>query len=109
MYLTTVVLESSTQMPQMSVEVRTKSTNVSWGRRHGFDGILLNLGQPEGWHEEDGRRAALAYLCGEQGGDVVEAVVVVGGNQLQDGKLSPLRHSQINTETKTSGGREGQP
>lgn len=29
MYLTTVVLESSTQMPQMSVEVRTKSTNVS--------------------------------------------------------------------------------
>lgn len=29
MYLTTVVLESSTQMPQMSVEVRTKSTKVS--------------------------------------------------------------------------------
>ena len=30
MYLTTVVLESSTQTPQMSVEVRAKSTRVSW-------------------------------------------------------------------------------
>lgn len=29
MYLTTVALESSSQMPQMSVGVRTKSTNVS--------------------------------------------------------------------------------
>lgn len=40
---------------------------------------------------------------------MVKAVAVVGGNQLQDSKLSPLRHSQINAETKTSGGGEGQP
>lgn len=40
MYLTTVVLESSTQMPQMSVEVRTKSTKVSWGHRHGIEDSL---------------------------------------------------------------------
>lgn len=40
---------------------------------------------------------------------MVEAVAVVSGNQLQDGELSPLRHSQINTETKASGGGEGQP
>lgn len=33
MYLTTVVLESSTQTLQMSVEVRTKSTSVSWEHR----------------------------------------------------------------------------
>lgn len=51
----------------------------------------------------------LVYLCGEQRGDVVKAVAVVSGNQLQDSKLSPLRYSQINTETKTSGGGEGQP
>lgn len=33
MYLTTVVLESSTQTLQMSVEVSTKSTSVSWEHR----------------------------------------------------------------------------
>lgn len=40
---------------------------------------------------------------------MVEAVAVVSSDQLQDGKLSPLRYSQIDTETKTSGGGEGQP
>lgn len=40
---------------------------------------------------------------------MVEAVAVVGGDQLQDGELSPLRYSQINAETKTGGGGEGQP
>lgn len=40
---------------------------------------------------------------------MVEAVAVVSSDQLQDAKLSPLRYSQINTETKTSGGGEGQP
>lgn len=40
---------------------------------------------------------------------MLKAVAVVSGNQLQDRELSPLRYRQMNTETKTSGGGEGQP
>lgn len=50
------------------------------------------------------------YLCSEERGDVVEAVaVVVGGDELQDGELSSLRHGQVNTQAEAGGGGEGQP
>lgn len=42
-----------------------------------------------------------AHLCGEQRGDVVEAVaVVVGDDQLQYGELSSLREGQVDADTE---------
>lgn len=72
--------------------------------------VKCNDGQTDNRCEDKLPAAAAVYLRGEERGDVVEAVaVVVGGDQLQDGKLSSLRDSQVDAQTEAGGGGEGQP
>ena len=48
------------------------------------------------------------HLCGEQGGEVVQAVAVVVGYQLQHTELAALGQAEVDAQAQAGGGGKGE-